>query len=128
MASDRPTVIRPVDLPPPPGPPTAGMDRRQVVDDGEHWVGWVRTDAGLAGGWHHHGERDSYIYLISGSMAIEFGPGGRERIEARAGDVIVNPRGVIHREVTGSDGDATAFVVRVGPGPLNVNVEGPDPA
>jgi len=127
MEKPRPRVIVLRDLPPPPGPPTVGMDRREILDDGDRWLGWLRTDAGLAGGWHHHGDRDSYIYVISGSLAIEFGPGGRDRIDANPGDVVVNPRGVIHREVTGPEEPVTAIVIRVGPGPLNINVEGPDP-
>jgi uncharacterized RmlC-like cupin family protein len=104
------------------------MDRRQLLDDGDRWIGWVRTDAGVAGGWHHHGNRDSYVYVISGSIDVEFGPGGRERVTAGPGDVVVNPHDVIHREVTGPEAPAELFVVRVGPGPLTVNVEGPDPA
>jgi uncharacterized RmlC-like cupin family protein len=127
MASAQPVVIQLRDLHAPPGPPTSGMDRREILDDGDRWLGWLRTDAGLAGGWHHHGDRDSYIYVISGSIAIDFGPGGRDRVEANAGDVVVNPKAVVHREVTGPDEPVTAFVVRVGPGPLTVNVEGPDP-
>jgi uncharacterized RmlC-like cupin family protein len=127
MDERRPTVIRSRDVPAPPGPPTPGMDRRQLLDDGDRWIGWVRTEAGVAGGWHHHGERDSYVYVIDGSIDIEFGPGGRERVTAGPGDVVVNPREAIHREVTGPDGPAELFVVRVGPGPLTVNVDGPDP-
>ena len=127
MDERRPIVIRAREVTAPPGPPTPGMDRRQLLDDGDHWIGWVRTDAGVAGGWHHHGGRDSYVYVISGSIDVEFGRGGRERVTAGPGDVVVNPRRVIHREVTGPDGPAELFVVRVGPGPLTVNVEGPDP-
>ena len=127
MDERRPTVIRRRDMPAPPGLATPGMDRRQLLDDGDRWIGWVRTDAGVAGGWHHHGGRDSYVYVISGSIDVEFGPGGLEHVTAGPGDVVVNPRDVIHREVTGPDGPAELFVVRVGPGPLTVNVEGPDP-
>ena len=127
MNERRPMVIRSRDVPPPPGPPTPGMDRRQLLDDGDRWIGWVQTDAGVAGGWHHHGARDSFVYVISGSVDVEFGPGGRECVTAGPGDVVVNPRDVIHREVTGPEGPAELFVVRVGPGPLTVNVEGPDP-
>jgi uncharacterized RmlC-like cupin family protein len=126
--SERPRarVIR-LDEATPIPPPTAGMDRRQVFDDGERWVGWLRTEPGLSGGWHTHGERDSYIYLIRGEMRIDFGPGGRKSVTARAGDFIVNPAGMVHRETTGPGDPAEAVVVRVGPGPLTVNVEGPDP-
>ena len=52
----RPIVIRASEGAVAPGPPTPGMDRRQIIDLANVWVGWVRTDAGLAGGWHHHGD------------------------------------------------------------------------
>lgn len=126
MDDRRPIVVRSADALPSPGPATAGMERREILVDGDRWIGWVKTDAGMAGGWHHHAERDSYVYVISGSIDVEFGPGGNERVTGRPGDVIVNPRGVIHREVTGSDGPAELLVMRVGPGPLTVNVEGPE--
>jgi uncharacterized RmlC-like cupin family protein len=102
------------------------MDRRQLLDAGERWFGYVRTEARMAGGWHTHGERDSYIYMVSGSIHVDYGPGGRKRVTARAGDLVVNPAHMVHREVT-DDEAAELFVVRVGPGPLNVNVDGPDP-
>ena len=127
MEQDRPIVVRQGEGVPAPGPPTPGMDRRQLGDHGGGWVGWVRTDPGLAGGWHHHGERDSYIYVLRGTVTIEFGPAGREHVTAAAGDFIFTPATVVHREITAADGPAEFFVVRVGAGPQNVNVEGPDP-
>lgn len=124
----RATVVPLADAPPAPGQPTSGMDRRVVFADDAAWVGWVRTEPGIAGGWHHHGEHDSYIYVIRGSIIIEFGPGGRERVEAGEGDVIRNPARMIHREITPAGAPVEALVVRVGSGPLNVNVDGPDAA
>jgi uncharacterized RmlC-like cupin family protein len=102
------------------------MDRRQLFDHEDRWVGWVRTDAGLAGGWHHHGARDSYIYVLRGTVTIEYGPTGREQVTAAAGDFIFNPARMVHREITAPDEPAEFFVVRVGTGPQNVNVDGPD--
>ena len=119
MDRPRAIVLHPVDAPVAPGPPTAGMDRRQLIDRDGAWAGWLRTEPQLAGGWHHHGDRDSYIFVARGTIAIEFGPGGR-------GDFVYNPARMIHREVTG-DEPVEAFVLRVGQGPLNVNVDGPDP-
>lgn len=127
MDQDRPIVIRAEEGSPAPGPATAGMDRRQIMDRGDTWVGWVRTDAGLAGGWHHHGDRDSYVYVLRGSVTIDFGPGGRESVTATEGDMIFNPARMVHRETTTPDGPAEFFVVRVGSGVLNVNVDGPGP-
>ncbi len=97
------------------------------MDRPDAWVGWVRTDAGLAGGWHHHGDRDSYVYVLSGAVTIDYGPGGRESVYAAAGDMIFNPARMVHRETTAPGEPAEFFVVRVGPGPQNVNVDEPDP-
>jgi uncharacterized RmlC-like cupin family protein len=102
------------------------MDRRLLFDHEDRWVGWVRTDAGLAGGWHHHGARDSYIYVLRGRVTIEYGPAGRQQVTAVAGDFIFNPARMVHREITAPDDPAEFFVVRVGTGPQNVNVDGPD--
>ncbi len=128
MDRPRPIVMRAIDGVPPSGVPTPGMDRRQIIDHEGRWVGWVQTDAGLVGGWHHHGERDSYIYVLRGDVTIEYGPQGRESVKAVAGDFIFNPAKMIHRETAGADEPAEFFVVRVGIGPQNVNVDGPDPA
>jgi uncharacterized RmlC-like cupin family protein len=103
------------------------MDRRQLLEHEDRWLGWVRTDAGVAGGWHHHGDRDSYIYMLRGSITIEYGPGGREAVTVEAGDLIFNPPRMVHREITAPGELAELFVVRVGMGPQNFNVDGPDP-
>jgi len=47
-------------------------------------------------------------------------------VTAMAGDFIFNPAGMVHREITAPDEPADLFVVRVGTGPQNVNVDGPD--
>jgi uncharacterized RmlC-like cupin family protein len=103
------------------------MDRRQLLEDGDRWLGWVRTEPALAGGWHHHGDRDTYVYVLRGTITIEYGAGGREEVTAHSGDLIFNPAGVVHRETTGPSEPGESFVIRIGPGPLNVNVDGPDP-
>jgi uncharacterized RmlC-like cupin family protein len=125
MEQARPIVIRRGEGAAPAGPATPGMDRRELLDHEDRWVGWVRSDAGLAGGWHHHGARDSYIYVLRGTVTIEYGLGGGEQVKAGAGDFIFNPAGMVHREITTPDEPAEFFVVRVGTGPQNVNVDGP---
>jgi uncharacterized RmlC-like cupin family protein len=126
MRELRPVAVHPKDgvL----GPATAGMERRQLFERGGDWAGWIRTDAGIAGGWHHHGDHDSFIYVLRGTLTIDFGRGGRESVEASAGDFIFNPARLVHRETTSPDGDVEAFVVRVGEGPQVVNVDAPDEA
>jgi len=125
MAEMQPRVFRASEQPAPGGPPTPGMDRREIANRDETWVGLVETAPGFAGGWHHHGDRESYIYVIRGELRMEYGPGGAEAITAGPGEVIVNPPRVVHREVTPAE-SVQALVIRVGPGTLNVNVDGPD--
>jgi uncharacterized RmlC-like cupin family protein len=107
------------------------MELRHHVDREGRWVGWtgwIRNDAGDVSGWHHHAANDTYVYVIRGSVTVDFGPGGVERIEARAGDFFMVPSQTIHRETTGADGDLEAFVLRLGGEPEQVNVDGPEVA
>jgi uncharacterized RmlC-like cupin family protein len=120
-----PIVVRPEEGIP--GPATPGMERRQLYLDAGRWAGWVRTDAAVAGGWHHHGGNESFISILRGTLSIDYGPGGRATVVATAGDFIYNPALLIHRETTTPEGDVEAFVVRVGEGPQLVNVDGPEP-
>ena len=126
MPGASPVVVRPDDALPSAG--TAGMERRELFAGNGSWAGWLRTDAGVAGGWHHHGDHDSYIFVLRGTLTIDYGPGGSDSVRATAGDLIFNPAGLVHRETTSPDGDAEAFLVRVGSGPQLVNVDGPDEA
>jgi uncharacterized RmlC-like cupin family protein len=123
MPAPIPVVVRPDEATPAAGTP--GMERWELFAREGSWAGWIRTDAGVAGGWHHHGNHDSYIYVLRGTLTIDYGAGGTESVRATAGDVIFNPAQLIHRETTSADGDAEAFIVRVGSGPQLVNVDGP---
>jgi uncharacterized RmlC-like cupin family protein len=103
------------------------MIREQAFAGEDRWVGYVRTEPGAKSGWHHHGDTDTYVYVLRGSMDLEFGPGGRERVAGTVGDFIHVPRGAIHREGTAPDQAGEAVVVRVGSGPPVVPVDGPEP-
>jgi uncharacterized RmlC-like cupin family protein len=64
------------------GEPTPGMTREQAVTTDKVWAGFVRTDAGMVSGWHHHGEYETSICVISGALRMECGPGGAEVVDA----------------------------------------------
>jgi uncharacterized RmlC-like cupin family protein len=112
----------------PPAATTPGMDRREAFDHDGVWAGTLRTAEGIVTGWHVHAGHDTYIYVVAGSATVESGPGGRLRTEATAGDFVLIPRGLIHREGTaaGSTG-VEAVLVRVGEGEPVTNVDGPEP-
>jgi len=111
------------------GPTVPGIEMRQRHHPDGRWIGWsgwIQNEAGDVSGWHHHAANDTYVYVIRGSITIEFGAGGADHIEARAGDFVIVPADTIHRETTGSDADLEAFVLRVGSEPEYVSVDGPD--
>jgi uncharacterized RmlC-like cupin family protein len=109
------------------GEPTPGLTREQAVATDAMWAGFVRTDAGMVSGWHHHGEYETPIYVVSGSMRMEYGPAGSEVLEATPGDFVYVPAGAIHREGNPSDDESTLIVVRAGTGEPVTNVDGPAP-
>jgi uncharacterized RmlC-like cupin family protein len=104
------------------------MIREEALSTGSVWAGFVRTEPGMASGWHHHAEYDSVIYVISGRLRMEFGRGGLDMEDAGVGDFIHVPKGAVHRESNPLDQEATLIVVRAGTGEPVVNVEGPEPA
>jgi uncharacterized RmlC-like cupin family protein len=107
------------------GAPTPGMTREQAVATEGMWAGFVTTDAGMVSGWHHHGDYESSIYVLSGALRMEFGPGGSELLDAAPGDfVYVAPR-EIHREGNPTEVASTLVVVRAGTGEPVFNVDGP---
>ncbi len=126
MSSERVRVIREGDRSV--DATTAGMIREAAVSTDGMWAGLVRTEAGMASGWHHHGEYETAIYVVSGRLRMEFGPGGREVEEAQAGDFLYVPKGAIHRETNPLDEEGMLIAARSGTGPPVINVDGPQPA
>jgi uncharacterized RmlC-like cupin family protein len=107
------------------GPSTPGMDRQQAFATDGMWSGLARTEAGMVSGWHHHGGYQTTIYVLTGALRMEFGPGGSNIVEAGPGDFVYVPKGVVHRESNGSAEPANIVVVRAGRGASTINVDGP---
>ncbi|HET8602483.1 MAG TPA: cupin domain-containing protein [Marmoricola sp.] len=107
--------------------PTPGKTREQAIEIAGLWSGMVRTEPGVASGWHHHGEHDTSVYVIDGSVRIEFGPGGAHFVEAGPGDFVHIPRHLVHREVNTGSTASQEVITRSGTGPVTVNVDGPAP-
>jgi uncharacterized RmlC-like cupin family protein len=108
------------------GQPTQGIAREQAVQTDGMWSGFVRTESGMVSGWHHHGDYESTIYVLTGSLRMEFGSGGVESFEADPGDFVFVGKHVVHRESNPSAEEATLVVVRAGQGEPVVNVAGPE--
>jgi uncharacterized RmlC-like cupin family protein len=120
---DEVLVVRPGDRKP--GPSTPGLERQQAVATDTMWSGTARTQAGMVSGWHHHGEYETTIYVLTGALLLEFGPGGSRAVRAGPGDFVYVPKGVVHRESNPSAEPADIVVVRAGLGESTINVDGP---
>jgi uncharacterized RmlC-like cupin family protein len=101
------------------------MTREAAIETDRMWAGFVRTAPGMVSGWHHHGAYETAIYVVSGSLRMESGPAGGDRLDAGPGDFLHVAPGAIHRESNPGDEESRVIVVRSGSGPAVVNVDGP---
>lgn len=108
------------------GAATPGMIREEAVATDGLWAGFVRTAPGMVSGWHHHAGYETAIYVISGTVQMEFGPAGAEMLEGRPGDFLYVAPGAIHRESNPTGQESHIIVVRSGSGPPVVNVDEPE--
>ena len=106
---------------------TPGMEREEAVRTTSMWAGLAKTSGHTFSGWHHHGAYESVIHVLRGRLRLEFGPGGRETLEAAAGDTLYVAPGEVHREGNPGDDQSEILVVRGGEGELVVNEAGPAP-
>lgn len=105
---------------------TSGMRREEAFDSGKLWAGVAHTAPRALSGWHHHGDHESAIYVLSGRIRIECGPGGHTVLDAGPGDFLFIPAREIHREGNPLDETSEIVVVRGGQGEVVVNVERPE--
>ncbi len=87
----------------------------------------ARAEPRAVSGWHHHGEREVFGYVLRGAARFEFGPGGGDMTEVQEGGSFHVPAGLVHRDVNPLNADQEIILTVVGEGPLVVNVEEPDP-
>lgn len=67
---------------------------RVVAELNDYQVKLVRIQGEFV--WHHHADTDELFIVIDGEMAIELRDG---RVELKAGEMFVVPKGVEHRPV-----------------------------
>ena len=108
------------------GAGTPGMVREEAVATDGMWAGVAATEPGMVSGWHHHGDFESSIYVLSGALRMEFGPGGTEVLDAGPGDFMYVAPGAVHRESNPTELVSQIVVVRAGSGEPVFNVDGPE--
>src|SRR5881227_3992594 len=98
------------------------MARWQAVVFDDIWSGKAVTEPGAVSGWHHHGDNDTIVYVVSGAFDVETADAV---VRASAGDFVHVPANTVHREGNSSAEIAEVVLVRRGRGPVVVNVEAP---
>jgi uncharacterized RmlC-like cupin family protein len=104
---------------------TAGIQREELVSTPDAWVGMVHTKPEFTSGWHHHGDYDTFVYVIAGEVKLESGEAGQETCLAKAGEIGLIPKNTVHRESNPGSQEGVLFVVRVGQGAPVFNVDHP---
>jgi len=91
------------------------------------WMGEVVTDPGFRSGAHHHGDVESAIYIVSGSLRFRWGERLEKSAEGSAGDFIFVPANLVHQEINASDDvPLVVIVARGGQENVVVNVDMPE--
>ena len=107
------------------GESTSGIVREKAFESDTVLVSRTRLDRGAVSGWHHHGTRELYGFLVSGQLRLEYGPKGTEVATISPGDFFHVPPGLVHRDVNPDRGHGVVVLsILVGSGVSVVNVEG----
>ena len=124
--TDGPKVVDLRSLDSPATEQSTGMQRGEAFFHPGVWAGYTVFPPDATTGWHHHGDYATYAYITDGTVTVDYGPGGAESVEVRAGQFVHIPARFVHRETVTSEGGA-GVVVRVGgEGPTVRNVDSPD--
>jgi quercetin dioxygenase-like cupin family protein len=107
---------------------TPGVVRKLLFETEAAVVVQSHIEGGTTTGWHSHGDRHVYGYVVEGAGAVEYGPDGDQTRDCSAGEYFHIPPEAVHRDRTPPDTDAVVLVCFVGSGPVVVNVDGPDTA
>lgn len=87
------------------------------------WGGLFEVEPRVRTGIHHHGERQTIAYVLSGLCEVRWGENGEYRASAKAGDFLHVPAFLPHMEINSSEKDPFRWVVvRSTPTPIVVNL------
>lgn len=107
---------------------TPGLFRQPMFRSEEAVVVQSRIGGGTSTGWHHHGTRHVFGYIIEGGpIVMEIAADGIDQLSGEAPGYFHVPPGVVHREINSTDEDVVVAACFVGSGPVVVNVDEPSP-
>lgn len=95
---------------------TPGLQRFEAISNRltgsqDLWMGYAVLEPGGKTGVHHHGASETAIYILSGVTRWWVGDRLDDVREARAGDFVFIPPGIVHWEQNASDTEPVEMVV-----------------
>jgi uncharacterized RmlC-like cupin family protein len=88
------------------------------------WMGQFTNEPGFRSGAHHHGNVESAIYVLSGSLRMRWGERLEHSADASAGDFVFVPARLVHQEINTSDSEGlVAILARGGQENVVINVD-----
>jgi len=103
-----------------------GVARQEAIAAGSIWSGLAHLEPGAATEWHHHGQYETSLYVLNGTVRLEFGHEGADVLEAGPGDFVHVPAGTVHRELNAGSSPAITVMTRAGEGLAMYSVDGPE--
>ncbi len=105
---------------------TPGIMREKAFESENVVFSQTRVEGRAVSGWHHHGARDLYAFVVTGRLRLEYGPSGGEAAVVGQGDFVHVSPGVVHRDVNPDTKQELVIVnILIGNGDAVVNVDGP---
>jgi len=108
------------------GHSTEGITRKRAFESESTIVSQSQVGPGAVSGWHHHGTRHLYGFVISGLLQLEYSLEGKEIAGVNLGDFFHIPPGLVHRDLNpNKDREVVVVNILVGSGPAVINVDSP---
>jgi quercetin dioxygenase-like cupin family protein len=108
------------------GDSTEGIIRKRAFESENAIVSRSQVAPGVVSGWHHHGTRNLYGFIVSGRLQLEYFLERKEIADLNIGDFFHIPPGLVHRDLNpNKDRELVVVNILVGSGPAVINVTSP---
>jgi uncharacterized RmlC-like cupin family protein len=83
----------------------------ELVGSDHLWMGMTILEPGGAIGPHHHGDRETGVYVVAGRVRLCWGPRLESTAELEVGDLVFLPPYLPHEEVNPDPDESAVWVV-----------------
>jgi quercetin dioxygenase-like cupin family protein len=105
------------------GDTTNGITRMKAFDKENVIVSQSKIAPKIVSGWHHHGTRQLFGFLVSGRLQLESLHDNPKVVDIKPGDFFHIPVALVHRDINPDPNqEAVVSTLLVGTGPAVVNV------